>query len=363
MGSGGGSSDNTPGGNGGGYVSIISRVAVINGQIIMDGKDATQPGSSRGGGGGAGGGISIKADHLSISGTLSAKGGAGSTCSSSANDSGGGGGGGRIKLFHGSGYNATGTMNVSGGTGGPYGSPPAMPGSIGTVHNGPTTFKQNTIFPYQAFGALSNIQHYLCPGDSILVNGIWYNQAAVVYDTLVNVLGCDSVVQISIIPVVVDTAVILSGITLIAKATNASFQWFDCTTNDTMAGITGSSFTPGASGIYACIVTQNGCSAISACYPVTISNIESISPKENLQVFPNPVKEILYIRMPDHNLLSSGMLQIFNFQGVRLSELQLAPNIRIAEVDVSQLPAGIYIGRLLTGNGDFYRFRFVKGRM
>ncbi|HRZ49934.1 MAG TPA: DUF2341 domain-containing protein [Bacteroidales bacterium] len=288
MGSAGGTSDNTAGGNGGGSFKIFSRMATITGTINMDGNSGILPGGSRGGGGGAGGGIMIKSENLSLTGTLSAKGGQGSAGTSTANDSGGGGGGGRVKLFHGASSVTTGTIDVTGGIGGPYGGVAAQPGSPGTVHNVTSTFKQNILFPAQPFGSSSTADIYFCHGDSVNVGGTWYSQAGVVYDTLVNVQGCDSVIIITLLQVVVDTTVTKSGNTLSAQAANATFQWYNCTQSINVTGATLATFTPSVSGLYACIVTQNGCSAMSSCYQVTLSGVDEYSRLENIRMFPVP---------------------------------------------------------------------------
>lgn len=288
MGSAGGTSDNTAGGNGGGSFKLYSRFATISGTINMDGNSGLLPGGSRGGGGGAGGGIMITAENLTLTGSLSAKGGQGSAGTSTANDSGGGGGGGRVKLFRGASSVTTGTIDVAGGIGGPYGGVAAQAGSSGTIHNVAGTFKQNVLFPAQPYGAYSTADLYFCHGDSVNVGGIWYNQAGVVYDTLVNIQGCDSVVMITLIPRIVDTAVVKAGNTLTAQAVNATFQWYNCTQSTNVNGATLAAFTPTTSGLYACIVTQLGCSAMSSCYQVALSSVEENAFSESIRIFPVP---------------------------------------------------------------------------
>lgn len=90
------------GGNGGGAIWLDAEEINIVGTISADGEDglsgsATTTGA---GGGGSGGGILITGRNVTISDTLSAKGGDGGD---SKGGGGGGGAGGRIKIFYGSG--------------------------------------------------------------------------------------------------------------------------------------------------------------------------------------------------------------------------------------------------------------------
>ena len=135
MGSGGGNAVIARGGNGGGAIMIIAPSVFINGDILMDGGEAFQPGSGQGGGGGSGGGIKIIGMNVTSTGILSARGGDGSIGTSVANDDGGGGGGGRVKIFYEINFSNLGFIDVSPGLGGIYGSASGpTDGEIGTVH-------------------------------------------------------------------------------------------------------------------------------------------------------------------------------------------------------------------------------------
>jgi len=174
MGSSGGSGT-TPGGSGGGAVSINADYLMVTGAIHMDGTAAATT-ASRGGGGGAGGGVLMNAYDLTFSGTASASGGAGGQGSSTFNDGGGGGGGGRIKGFAGGTLTNTGTASVAAGSGGGFGDQaPGQSGAIGTTHFGAGTW----LVPSVVAGAeteliisavtLSDPDSTICAGDSITI--------------------------------------------------------------------------------------------------------------------------------------------------------------------------------------------------
>jgi len=129
MGSGGANQTLGVGGPGGASVSLSANTLTISGSITVNGNqgsDVTDWGD--GGGGGAGGGILIETVNATISGTLSANGGRGGNSAMSPRRGGGGGGGGRIKIFYALSLNSGGaTITYSGGAGG------TGPGGNGTA--------------------------------------------------------------------------------------------------------------------------------------------------------------------------------------------------------------------------------------
>jgi uncharacterized delta-60 repeat protein len=96
-------------------------------------------------------------------------------------------------------------------------------------------------------------------------NQTW-TTSGVYHDTLFNEQGCDSILTINLTIFGPDTSVSLNLYTLTASASPATYQWINCTTNTPIGGQTGQSYTPAATGYYAVIVTQNGCSDTSNCW-------------------------------------------------------------------------------------------------
>lgn len=140
QGSGGGSGFYEPGGNGGAGLKVIAPFIAVAGTIDVDGEDAADS-ELRAGGGGAGGGVTLWADELIFTGTITANGGAGGDGVYSTNDGGGGGAGGRVKLFYDSTITRGGSTQALGGAGGVGGTAAdGEPGSGGTSVTLRTTF-------------------------------------------------------------------------------------------------------------------------------------------------------------------------------------------------------------------------------
>lgn len=142
MGSGGGTTDNAIGGDGGGSIELNAEWVNINNKIEVNGLSGV--GSiGRCGGGGSGGTILVVGNNVSIgnANVLNAKGGNGGSGSSAANDGGGGGSGGRIKIFHGSTWISSGSISLLGGSGGLYGSAGfGQDGALGSYFDSIITF-------------------------------------------------------------------------------------------------------------------------------------------------------------------------------------------------------------------------------
>lgn len=182
---------------------------------------------------------------------------------------------------------------------------------------------------------------YISPSGNLLTSTGIYN------DTLVGANGsCDSIFSINLTINNVDTSVTDNGSSLTSNAsTGASYQWVDCDNgNSSVSGETNASFTPTASGNYAVEVTQNGCTAVSSCFNITLSSIEQWSEFGNLSLFPNPntgtftidlgsVQEVIEIRISDMN--------------GRLIQTHLSNNDQKVAIQLDQ-PAGMYVVSIIS---------------
>jgi len=83
-----------------------------------------------------------------------------------------------------------------------------------------------------------------------------------------------------------------TGNTLTVQESGLSYQWVDCNnSNAPILGENGQSFNVTVNGNYAVEVTENGCVTTSSCTNVTVTNVESISTKNEFSIYPNPVAD------------------------------------------------------------------------
>jgi hypothetical protein len=154
-GSGGGGGIDNPAGSGGGIIEFYAK-----GNITISSSAALKSNGAAGGdplatrcgpGGGSGGSVRLVATgNVSVAGTVTANGGAGSSATSQTTQGGGGGGGGRIAIYHGGSLAVTGTVTATGGVRGNIASTAATDGGAGTVFtagNSATLMAAHNLYP------------------------------------------------------------------------------------------------------------------------------------------------------------------------------------------------------------------------
>lgn len=118
---------------------------------------------------------------------------------------------------------------------------------------------------------------------------LWSN-SGLFTDIVVASNGCDSVISINLSVVNVNTVVLPTPTTLSAMQAGAVYQWVDCLNNfSAVNGAVQQSFSPSISGVYAVIITYNGCVDTSFCFPAQpIQDIEEQALPQHFSLYPNP---------------------------------------------------------------------------
>lgn len=202
----------------------------------------------------------------------------------------------------------------------------------------------------------------LCLGDSITLNGnnggTWsngYTSASISVNqagnySVINTNSCGSITSNSIDITVntVDTAVMVGNASLLANATNATYQWLLCNgTYSSIAGETNQTFQPTMlSAFYAVAVTQNGCSDTSSCHLFVYTDIASrnIISNTEVSIYPNPAtNSISILGLQNQKVIISNNLGeiLFSKYIAKVNEYSMPETI-----DVSSFSEGIYFVRL-----------------
>ncbi|KXJ04314.1 hypothetical protein AC249_AIPGENE3232, partial [Exaiptasia diaphana] len=203
----------------------------------------------------------------------------------------------------------------------------------------------------------TNDQVSLCPGDSLLINGMYVSTAGTYVDTLQSMYGCDSLVTKVISLSTTNTAVNTSGITLTADATGATYQWLDCNDNfSVISGATSQSYTATANGNYAVIVTENGCSDTSTCYPVTTLGLQENTFGTNVSLYPNPTAG--NFKVDFGTAIEFVEVTITDVTG-KVIETISAGNQQVVDVQLKGAN-GYYMVSVVDNKGHQARFRVVK---
>lgn len=180
------------------------------------------------------------------------------------------------------------------------------------------------------------------PTSTVLVTGTIYYAAQVT-----NIGGCESSTRFAVNVTVtnINNTVTLATDILNANQAGATYQWFTCPGNTAIAGETGQSFTPTATGDYGVTITLTGCVATSACITYTFLSTKAVE-YAGFKVYPNPTTDILNIEYTSdisnvsvYNLLGQ---QVLNKKGTATS----------TDIDLSGLNTGTYLVKVEANNAS-----------
>jgi hypothetical protein len=146
-------------------------------------------------------------------------------------------------------------------------------------------------------------------------NHVW-NNSGIYKDTIQNVYGCDSFLRMEVTINKVDTGVISLGNKLISTANEAFYQWIKCLGHSEYEALNGESnktFIPKLNGGYALKIAQNGCVDTTSCYSAFTVGLMPEPTKNKVNIYPNPNNGnfILYL----DGLKGFGKVEVFNSLG------------------------------------------------
>jgi Concanavalin A-like lectin/glucanases superfamily len=212
-------------------------------------------------------------------------------------------------------------------------------GNINGVFGGMALTGTNSNFVGGAALITSSTQ-FKCPDVGYNWNGTILNVGGVYYDTLQNVFGCDSIVQLTLSNLLVDTSVTQNGAVLSANHTGISYQWLDCNNGYApISGATNKTYTATTNGSYAVIVLQSGCYDTSSCRTVTTVGLNDPSSGTEIQVFPTASNATIHIRIANGNY--NYHLQLMDMSGRMIAE-EMIKNTMEYDFDISRFATGSY---------------------
>lgn len=184
---------------------------------------------------------------------------------------------------------------------------------------------------------------FICSYDSAFLEGHYTQTPGFYIDTLQTIYGCDSIVHTQLNINAIDVSTSLNGITIMANALNAAYQWINCSNNTIMVNETNQSFTPTMNGNYACIITQYNCTDTSACVSIQSVGFNNISKRNSLIYYPNPTTGIFIIEIEEN-----AIIEVYNVLSELVLSQELHPNIN--KVDLTAMQNGIYSIRVRQKN-------------
>ncbi|MEJ6735923.1 MAG: T9SS type A sorting domain-containing protein, partial [Flavobacteriales bacterium] len=160
--------------------------------------------------------------------------------------------------------------------------------------------------------------------------------------------GCDSLVILNLtINNVTDITTSSSGAIISANNLGATYQWLDCdSSNATITGETGQSYTAVANGNYAVELTENGCVDTSACVNIITTAVLENNFGSEFNIYPNPTKGTFSVDLD--KTYNSILITITDLSG-RLIETKEYNGTKLLNLKIDE-PAGIYLLKIETGN-------------
>lgn len=137
--------------------------------------------------------------------------------------------------------------------------------------------------------------------------------------------------------------------TLICNNTGVNYQWINCVTGSPIPNATNKEFTPGASGNYAVIISTTCGSDTSSCVGYTASTGQNEIFAEQVNVFPNPSQNEIYISGVD-----VAHVEVYNLLG------DLVERTTQKTIDLSNVKPGVYLIKVSNKQGYTAIKRIVK---
>jgi hypothetical protein len=145
--------------------------------------------------------------------------------------------------------------------------------------------------------------------------------------------------------------------TLSAMA-SGTYQWLDCNNGyNPVPGETSQSFKPTNNGNYALQITQNNCTDTSSCHTVNNAGIRRNAISAQVNLYPNPVNQILYIEFG--NIISLVNINVIDYTGSIIATLS-AQQTDKTSIDTRHFVNGIYLVRITFDNNKTVNYKIEK---
>ena len=206
------------------------------------------------------------------------------------------------------------------------------------------------IFPRYEMDTLFEI----CKGGSVTIGSSTYFNAGQYTEYLQTKAGCDSIIRFEIKIVNFAPTFSISKDTLKTfNIAGASYQWYECKANEFVPffGATNNTFVIVKSGKYALGITYKGCTYISDCIEIMLSDVFDLQ-EDGFYFYPNPVVDFLTIESKQQ-----GRIQIMTSLGHVVRDSEIFEGRQ--EISLSEVPAGIYAIKWIVQNKIKY-FGVIK---
>lgn len=186
----------------------------------------------------------------------------------------------------------------------------------------------------------------ICYGESYTIGTNTYTVSGVYTDVITATNFCDSVVTTNLnVQLPVNNSIDQNENVLTALSGSATYQWIICNTGLPISGATNQVYIAPVTGLYAVIVTENGCTDTSACVLVDIVNGIHENDANAISIYPNPNNGEFQIMIINPEITLKN-LTLFNSLGQTIA---LTQNVNLITPE-EKLASGIYLLTVLSEN-------------
>ena len=198
----------------------------------------------------------------------------------------------------------------------------------------------------------------ICFGDSINIFGINRTDEGIFSDTTISANGCDSIINVKLNVIKIDTTIIINTDSLIAIQGADSYQWYNCSTNQLISGANKYYFIPSSNGKYKVKISKNNYESFSNCYQINTTSINKNEIKKiDFSIQPNPAKNKINLKYDIS--LNINKIEIFDIIGKPIYE-KIISDKNENEIIISQLKEGYYFVKISNNNQSFTKKLIVN---
>jgi hypothetical protein len=160
--------------------------------------------------------------------------------------------------------------------------------------------------------------------------------------------GCVSSPRTAVVGVVdnVDTGISQTASNELAAVQNgALYQWFNCTTSQSINGETNQTYTATQDGSYAVIVFLGTCALQSTCIDLAFVGLEE-NVSELVSVYPNPTNGVFTVNISD---VKATSIAVYNTVGEEVHQAKCNGNKAV--IDLKNNAKGVYFIKVTTNDG------------